>query len=241
MKKSLLMALFTVILSADYYMAKVELYQTHTVEAEVSGVVHKIALSKEFSYIKNGILIIGLDSSDEHITIKSLKNRIAILEDILRIKRENLKSKKSVTQISRYDINSETLSVLDTKSALNSLKMELKLKENTLQKKRFYLSNAYLGEIFVDEFEFVSPNEKLFDYYDFQKSRLDIFVGEDEANGIRDRKITIDGVESSEWRVEKVSSVKDSQRISTYRVRLVKDNKNPEEAKFGKVVKVDFK
>jgi hypothetical protein len=241
MKKLILSIIASGILTADHYMAQIEPYQTHSVEAEVSGVIHRVALQKEFSYVQKGTLIVGIESSDEQIAISSLKSRIAILEDILKLKRENLASKKRVRQISKYEINNETLSVLDTKSALESLKMELKLKQNIIDKKRFYLSDGYLGQIYVDEFEYVSPNEKIFDYYDFRKSRLDIFVGADEVQIIRDKTILINGAESEEWRVEKVSKVKDSQRISTYRVRLVKENRTPKDAQFGEVVKVEFK
>lgn len=241
MKKFLIFTLLAFSLKADYYMAQVEPYQTHSVEAEVSGVVHGISLSREFSYIDKRELVVRLDTSDEDIAISSLSQKVDAIREALQLRRENLKSKSSVRQISKYELNSETLSVLDTKQALISTEMELKQKKNIREKKLFYLQDGYLGQIYVDEFEFVSPGEKIFEYYDFSKSRLDIFVTADEVKGLKEKTIFINGEESNIWRVEKVSKVKDSNRISTYRVRLVTKNRDPKKAEFGEILKVEFK
>jgi hypothetical protein len=239
-KKIILTFALSLGLSADYYMAQIQPYQTHSVEAEIGGIVTKIALNKEFSYIDKTTRVVELDSTNEHISIDALSQRVDALKEALQLKRENLKSKANVRQISKYELNGETLSVIDTKQALLSTEMELKLQKSNLEKKRFYLTDGYLGEIFVDEFEFVSPGEKIFNYYDFSKSRLDLYVTEEDLIDIESKKVYIDGIES-DWNIEKVSSVKDSQKISTYLVRVVIDNRDPKKAKFGKVVKVEFK
>jgi len=222
-------------------MAQVEPYQTHTVEAEISGVVQKIALKKEFSYSTKTVLVVKLDTENDDIEIPALKKRVYTIKEALALKRENLKSKSRVRQISKYDLNSETLSVVDTKLSLISAEMELKIKQSNRSKKLFYISRGYIGKIYVDELEYVNFGERLFEYYDFSKSRLDIFVSGDEIEDIRNRIIFIDGLESKAWKIEKVSQVKDSKRISTYQVRLVQKNRVPKEAKFGQIHKVEFK
>jgi len=241
MKKIVIWIVLIFGLKADYYMAQIEPYQTHSVSTEVGGIVQKIALDREFSYIDNRILVVGLDTSDEDIAISYLSKKVDALKEALELSRNNLKSKANISQTSKYELNRETLSVLNSKQALISTEMELQLKKNRKDKKLFYLKDGYLGKIYVDEFEFVAPGQKLFDYYDFYKSRLDIFVTSDEVDNIRDKRIFINGEETKTWRVEKVSKVKDSKRISTYQVRLVKENREPKDSRFGEIVKVEFK
>ncbi len=238
---SLLVAMFlTSSLYSDHYMAQVIPYQIHSVEAEIGGVVQSIALSKEFSYIDKPIMIIKLDTTNEEIEISYLREKKNILTEALQLKNENLQSKSSIKQISKYELNQESILTLDTKNALTSTLMELKVRENNVEKKKFYLSGGYLGKIFVNEFEYVSPGKKLFEYFDFSKSRIDLFVVPEDIENINNKRIFIDGVQTAEWRVEKVSKVKDNERVSTYPVRLVRENKNQKQAQFGKIVKVEF-
>jgi hypothetical protein len=222
-------------------MAQVEPYQTHTVQSEIAGIVKKIALDKEFSYVTKGTKIVELDTEVEDISISQISKKIVSIKEALQLKRENLKNKSKIRQISKYDINRETLAVLDTKISLYSAEMELKLKKSNREKKIFYLSNGYLGKIYVDEFEFVGFGGKLFEYYDFSKSRIDIYVNIDEVENIREKKIFLDGVEAQDWYIEKVSKIKDAKRISTVLVRLVKNNPNPKTAEFKKIYKVEFR
>lgn len=241
MKKLLFILAITFSLHSDYYMAQIVPYQTHSVEAELSGIVHRTALKKEFSYINRRILVIKIDTTIEDIGISSLKDKVASIKESLSLKRENLKSKSRIRQISKYDLNKETLSVVDTKIMLISTEMDLKLKKYNRERKLFYLSKAYLGEIYVDEFEYVNAGEKLFEYYDFSKSRLDIFVSADDVQNILEKTVFINDKKSDSWKIEKISKTVDSKRVSTFKVRLTLNNRNPENAIFGKVLKVEFK
>lgn len=235
------MAVISLSLNADYYMAEVKPYQTHTVEAEVSGIVKNIALNQEFSFISKSSLIVEVDTENEDIQIQALTKKIDAIKEVLSLKRENLRSKSRVRQISKYELNSETLSVVDTKISLISTEMELKLQKVKREKKLFYLSKSYLGKIYVDEFEYVNFGERLFEYYDFFKSRLDLFVTADEVVDIRDKSIFLNGKKSKGWKIEKVSQIKDSRRVSTYQVRLIHKNRDPRKAKFGEIYKVEFR
>jgi len=241
MRKVLILLAVSLNLGADFYMAQEEPYQTHTVQSEISGIVKYIALDREFSYIGKSQFIVKLDTEIEDIGIKFLSKKEVSMKEALQLKRENLRNKSKVRQISKYDLNKETLSVLDTKMALFSTQMELALKKSNREKKIFYLSNGYLGKIFVDEFEFVGFGGTLFEYYDFSKSRLDIFVNVDEVKNIRTKRIFIDGIESKNWKIEKVSKIKDSKRVSTFLVRLIKINRNVKQAKFHKIYKIEFR
>jgi len=241
MRKILILLAVSLNLGADFYMAQEEPYQTHTVQSEIAGIVKSIALDNEFSYIGKSRFIVKLDTEIEDIAIKFLSKKEISMKEALQLKRENLRNKSKVRQISKYDLNRETLSVLDTKMALFSTQMELALKKSNREKKIFYLSNGYLGKIFVDEFEFVGFGGKIFEYFDFSKSRLDIFVSADEVQGIRGKQIFLNGEKTDNWKIEKVSKIKDTKRVSTFLVRLIKENKNPKNAEFHKIYKVEFR
>ncbi|EJF06834.1 hypothetical protein ThvES_00010820 [Thiovulum sp. ES] len=240
MKRVFLFALLTTFLSADYYMAQFQPYETITVKAELSGVVQRIADSKEFSYISKSSEVMKLDTVFEDIQIEALSNRVKNTEEALRLRRANLKSKKRVRSISQYEINNETIAVVETKSALEALKMELGVKKASKDKKSFYLRNKYLGEFFVREGDFVGIGTPLFTYHDFSKGILDIFIGADEVENLGEKRVIINGFENDEFKIQKISSVKDTKRISTYKVRLVKNIKNPKNVRFGEIYRVEF-
>jgi hypothetical protein len=239
-RKLLFLTILTLGLNADYYMAQFQPYRTVSVKAEISGVVERVALNRELSYIGKSAEVLKIDTVFEDIQIEALRKRISATEEALQLRRENLKSKKRVRSISQYEINNETLAVVETKSNLYALRMDFDSKRASREKKVFYLENSYLGQFYVEEGEFVPTGTPLFDYYDFSKGKLDIFVGAEEIEGIVEKKILINGEVRDDFRVEKVSSVKDSKRISTYRVRLVRDIEHPIHAKFGEIYRVEF-
>ena len=228
-------------LFADYYMGNIEPYQKHIVQSEVPGIVTFTDLKDEFSYIKKSKLIVKLDPTDENIVINNLEEKIKLLKKTISIRQDNLNSKSKIRQISKYELNGEKLALLNTKLSLTSAKLELALKKHLRQKKLFFLSDGYLGKIFVRNYQFVGPGGKVFEYYDFDKSKIEIYLPADEVANIQNKEIFINDKKSSEWKIEKISKVKDSQKISSYFVRLVKRNLKPVEAKFGNLVKIEFK
>ena len=236
----ILLSIFT-LLSGDYYMAQVEPYRIHSVASEVGGLVKKVALNREFSYLHKRTLIVALDTSNEDIAISYLSKKISNLKSILKLKKENRDSKAKVRYTSKYELNRETLSLLETKQNLLSTQMELALKRNLKEKKLFYFGNGYIGKIYVDEFEFVPPGKVLFDYYDISKSRLDVYLPADEVESIEEKEIYINDTLTTDWKIEKISKVKDNRRISTYQVRLVKENREPKKIRFGEILKVEFR
>jgi multidrug resistance efflux pump len=200
-----------------------------------------INLKREFSYIKKSRPIVKLDPKDENIAINNLGEKIKLLKKTIAIRQDNLNSKSKIRQISKYELNGEKLALLNTKLSLTSTKLELALKKHLLQKKLFFLSNGYLGKIFVTNYQFVGPGGKVFEYYDFDKSKIEVYIPADEVANIQNKDIYINGKKTSKWKIDKISKVKDSQKISSYFVKLVKKNRKPSDAKFGNLVRIEFK
>jgi hypothetical protein len=222
-------------------MAQVEPYRVHTFQSEVAGIVVKSAIEYEFSYISKRKEIVQLDTSSEDISIKYLKSRISKLNEIITTQKSNYSSKAKVRQISKYELNREKLGYLNSEVSLLNYKNELESKKLIKRKKRFYAEKCYLGRIYVDTNEFVGMGSKIFDCYDISKLKIEIFVDRDEVQNIQDKKVYINNKLSEDWKVEKVSKIQDTQHLSSYLVRLVKQNEVNESNLFGKVVKIEFK
>ncbi|NQY93275.1 MAG: HlyD family efflux transporter periplasmic adaptor subunit, partial [Campylobacteraceae bacterium] len=106
--------------------------------------------------------------------------------------------------------------------------------------KKFYANNIYLNEIFIEKNEYADAGELLYELYDFSKLKLIIFVKADEIKQLREKKLFVDNIQN-DFNIEKISQVRDTKRVSTYKVVLSKVNLNKNNIYFGQVVKVEFR
>jgi len=239
MKKIFLLTISAIVLNATQYFSKIEPYEKHTISSEVSGKVVFIDKSKEYSFIDTKSTILKLDTKDENILLDTLKSTLAFQKELVKIKQSNYKNKVKVKQLSIYNKNQEKLTWIEAKQTLQNIKRDIKTQENKIEKKEFFTSNSYLGEIFVSLYEYVDVGVKLYTIYDFSKSKLQVYIKPSELENLKQKKVYVDGV-LSDFRVEKISQVRDEKRISTYKVILSRINKT-KNLNFGKVVKVEFK
>ena len=226
-------------LNASEYYAKVEPYKTYTISSELSAKVEFVNKKKEYSLVKQKALVLKLDSTDEDIEFDSAKKSLVIQEEVLKIKQSNYKNKVKVRQLSIYDKNQEKLSYLDSKQIVEDLKKNIKVIQKQKQRKEFFVEDKYLKEIYVNKGEYVQIGQMLFELYDFSRSKLEVFVRPNDIEGLKQKSIYIND-KKSEYKIEKVSKVRDTQRVSTYKVILYKDNPS-RNIKFGEIVKVEFR
>ena len=225
---------------ADYYVAQIKPYQKYEIKSEYSGVVTKSMKSKEFSFIKDRELIVKVDSSDENIKLSTLIENLETVKDILEIKKRNLKSKERVKQLSSYDKNLERLSFLETKIELANTKESIRELKNIKNRKEFFVQNRYIDEVYVNEGEFVNSGDTIFTLYDISKEKIELFIKADDIEDIEKKRIYIDE-RKSKFRVEKISKVKDSKKLSTYKLYLVRENSDFRDKFWDKIVKVEFR
>ncbi len=238
-KNLILISLLTTILNATEYFSKIEPYESHTINSEVSGKVVFVDKSKEYSFIDSKSAILKLDTKDENIQLTTLKNSLAFQKESVKIKESNYKNKAKVKQLSIYNKNQEKLYFLEAKQTLENIKRDIKTQQNQIDKKQFFTSNKYLAEILVSLDEYVESGTKLYTLYDFSKSKLELFVKVNDLENLKEKNIFIDD-NLSDFKVEKISQVRDEKRVSTYKVILSSINKS-KNFNFGKVVKVEFR
>ncbi len=239
MKYVLFVVFSAIILNATEYFSKVEPYEKYNISSEVSAKVVFINKDIEYKYIQDKIAILKLDTNDEKIELDNLEKSLVFQKELVDIKEQNYKNKYKVKQLSIYDKNQEKLAWIESEKTLENLKKDIRVKKNTISKKEFYVKDKYVDELFVSQGEYVKAGTHLYTLYDFSKSKLEVFVRAKEINDLEDKEIFVND-KKSEYKIYKITSVRDTQRVSTYKVILAKKNQSTN-INFGKVVKVEFR
>ena len=241
MKKILTFALLSfTTLFAKEYMAQIKTYEMYEIKSQTSGIINIVNKNLESKYIKNKELLIKIDSKDEEIDLQKNRNSYEIQKEIVKIKEQNYKAKKRISQLSLYDKNNEKLSFLEAKKELSNLGQTVKKLENEISKKTFVIKNRYIDKIFVDKGEYVNIGDKLFNSYDITKLKISLFLSHDEIKNIDSKTLYIENKKSN-FKVDKIHKIKDENKISRYKVEFIKDNTQEENYFFDKVVKVELK
>jgi len=240
MKTIYILIFLSVALNASTYLAQIEPYENIKIKSEVSGTITFVDRLKEFSLIKKNTLLLTIDSKEESLSLRNMQDSLNIQNRILEIHKENYKKKSKVKHISDYEKSQEHLFVLNSKQTIANLRKSIKSLEYRKSKKIFNINNIYLNEIFIHKNEFVEQGDLLYELYDFSKSKLQVFIKASDINQIRNKKVFVNNIQD-DFKIEKVSKVRDTRKISTYKVILIKENLKTNNFSFGQVVSVEFK
>jgi len=240
MIKIYLVLVLSSLINASTYLAKIEPYSFYKIKTQVAGVVTFSNKQEEFSYIKEHTKIITLDTREEELSLQSLKKSWTIQNEILKIHQKNFKKKLKVKHISEYERSQEKLLLLNSKQLINNLEKSIGILEKNMVDKKFYVNNIYLNEIFVEKNEYANEGELLYELYDFRKLKVVIFVKADEIDQLREKKLYVDNIHN-DFKIEKISQIRDSKRVSTFKVVLSKVNLNNNNIYVGQVVRVEFR
>ena len=165
---------------------------------------------------------------------------LKIQKEILRIHEINFDNKQKITHLSSYEKSQEKLRVLNSTQIISDLNKSIGLLKNRISKKEFSTKDMYLNEIYVGKDEYVDIGDVLYELYDFSKLKLTLFMREKDLTFISKKTVFVNDTKS-DFTIDKISQVRDSKRLSTYKVILFKMNKNSITTNFGEVVKVEFK
>ena len=128
-------------------------------------------------------------------------------------------------------------SLVNLKTQKEDLTLKIKTLEDRIAKKNIKLVKGnYIYKIYPRAGDYLNPGAKLMDVYDISGARLVIYVSLDDLEGIKQKKIYLDGEESS-VKIDKIWQVADSVNISAYRVEILTDKPK----QFSKLVKIEFK
>ncbi len=259
----ILLVLLGEIFAGEYY-SKIEPIDSFYIKSSVSGKV--VDLKKEVEgKISKGTIIIHIDDKIDKIDLDSSKRKLALLKSNISLSKESVVYAKKSMKIdqSNYDriknlstyskiqkdaklltlINSKN-NYLKAKNSLQNLqtqKLDLELKIATLKdkidKKNIKIKKGlYIYKIYPNIGDFVNMGSPLVDVQDLSFAKLTIFVSSEDLKNIESKKIYLDN-KLSNYKIDKVWSVADTQNISSYRVEILIDKPD----RFSKLMKVEFK
>ena len=262
MKNIFIIIAFMGLLVASEHFAKIEPLETITLKAEASGEVIKSLKEKEGEVVSGTVVQIDdkLNRKDLQSTLESL----ALIEKMIKLNsrivgdlQKNMQKKRSLyervaplssSSVSQKDAlyaayvaaksqyNGTLEKILNLKNQKVSLQQKANFLKDTIEKKRVAVANRYLYKLNVDAGEFVTIGMPLATVMNLEKGKLTLYLAADELEGIKGKKIYIDGKESRA-KIKKIWSVADTQYISSYRVEI----EVPNVKEFSKLVKVEFK
>jgi multidrug resistance efflux pump len=260
----LLLIISPLIVFAKVHYAKVEPYETVTLKSAVSAQVTQAKVELEGTTIKNNI-IIKLDDKLNKIKLKSDRDALVLIKNMLKINRQNLKSLSlslqrqedyyhrisnissvSITQKDKafYSYINAKTQYLSTKEKIESLKKQkldliysIERLKDSISKKTIILKNRFLYKLLVHKGDFVNMSMPLAQIKDLSRAKLTLFLEDDELQDIKSKKIYIND-KPTNYKIDKIWSVADDKFISSYRAEIVipKPKYN-----FSKLLKVELR
>lgn len=234
--KILLSFLFIVsALVAQEFYAVVQPIKSYNVKSAASGQVKFVNTNREKQQIKNKY-IVQLDDALDRIDLKQSKNKLANIEEILKLQKETMNSYNSVKSKSKVEKDAQKITVLNTMSTISDLKVKVKTLEDRIAKKNVVGNNIYLSEVLVEVGDYVNPGTPLYTAYDLSSAKLEIYIPIAKANEYKNKTIYLDG-KATTLKIDKLANVADSKHISSYKAEIfLTDVKQ-----FSKLVKIEFK
>ncbi|AXX91661.1 hypothetical protein CPU12_04495 [Malaciobacter molluscorum LMG 25693] len=232
MKKSIIFLFTPFVLFAQVYMAKIEPYDEFTIYSQASGQIIKLDKSDETKTVSK--VLIKQDDLLERQKLKLYKTQLQDNKIKLKLMKENYSKFLKIRGKSKVDKDEKYYQILDLEININSLEMSIKELEDTIRKKTISVNNLYIKEFLVNKGDYVSTGTQLAKAYDTTKSKLIVYVSEDDYKDIKTKKVLINNKESIAT-IEKIDKTLDEKYVSAHKVTIVINNAN-----FGKVLSVEF-
>ena len=232
MKKYLLILITPLIVFAQTYMAKVEPYDTFTIYSQAAGQIVQLDKSDETKVVNK--TLIKLDTSLEKKELAIYNKQLALYNKKLKILENSYKKYVTIRGKSQSEKDDKLYVIIELQISIESLKLNIKTLEDTLKKKVITAKNLYIKEFNVNVGDYVSIGTQLASAYDISKSKLIVYVSDDDYEDIANKKVLING-KANIASIEKIDKTLDETFVSAHKVTLTLRDNN-----FGKILKVEF-
>ena len=261
-----LLSLFVLALSlnASVYYAKVEPYEAYSIKATVSGEVVSVFNEAE-GRVSGGGVLIEIDSAlnkkelkSSKAKLESLKRTVVLVEknirnskEVERIREESydrIKNLKTKSQVSKdaelVNLINASNQVLSLENSLENLKVSISdlefkvasLEDNIARKRVSIDKGFFIYKIHINRGNFVNAGTLLVDAYDISKGKLTIFLSREDVGDAKSKTIYING-KKSDFKIEKIWRVTDTQNISSYKAEII----IPAPKRFSELLRVELK
>jgi len=263
MKYILLLSLLSTALFAKVHYAKVEPLERTTIKASVSGIITNVNLSSEGKFADNST-IVQIDDAIDRVSLKTSQESLSLVEQTLSINEQVLRGIKETHQIkksyyervksiatstvtqkdnanSAYIASSNQVlatqeKIINLKKQILDLNYKIAMLKDTIGKKSISSKGRYIYKIMVRAGEFASPGMPLAIVDDLSKAKLVIYLNKDELKDIKNKKVYIDGAESSE-QISNIWKETDDKFISEYKAEIIIDPKY----QFSSLLKIELR
>jgi hypothetical protein len=222
-------------LFANEYFAKLEPIDTYSVKSAVSGKVI-FANKKIEGSLANNSTIIELDSTLNKVELEQSKNKLKLIDEMLKIEKNNYDRLTQVSSKSEFEKDTQKLKVINLEASKADMIIKIESLKDTIQNKKLVEKSNYIYNISVNEGDYVNAGALLYEAKDLSKGKLEIFVPITQISEIKTKEIYIDGIKS-DVKISKIYDVADSVNISAYKVELILNDVKT----FSKLVKIEFK
>lgn len=263
MKKILLWITLSLGLMASEYYSKAEPFRVYTLQSNVAGLVLKSDENLEGKKLSKEAFIIIDDDLDRKELYLLRQKKINLqsslklnekmeknLSVMIRKKNENYERIKDLPIKSSVEKDKEffdlsntqnqqlsTLEKLETiSSSLSDTQLRLEQLKRSIKDKHIRAENMILYKLYVKKGQVVAPGMNLAEIADISRAKLTVFLNSDELEGLKEKKIYLND-EETDYRVDKVWPLSDSEHISSYKTEILISS--PQQ--FSTLYKIEFK
>lgn len=249
-------------MGSEYY-SKAEPYRFYTLQASVSGLIVKADEEMEGKLLCNEAFIV-IDDEIDRKELKLLdekksnlqrslelnKKMATNLEMIISRKNENYERIKDLPIKSNIEKDKEffdlansqnqllsTLEKIETiVSQLSDTQLRLEQLRYSLKEKHLEAKGMVLYKLHAKKGQVVAPGMDLAEVADITKAKLTLFLNSDELDGVREKKIYLNG-KASTYTIDKIWPLSDEEHISSYKTEILIDAPK----QFSALYKIEFK
>ncbi|MDZ7819098.1 MAG: hypothetical protein U5K55_10980 [Aliarcobacter sp.] len=220
---------------ANEYYAKLEPLESYSIKSAVSGKV--IYSNSKIEGLKaNNSTIIEIDSQVNKIELEQSKNKLRLIDEMIKIEKNNYDRLNQVSSKSAFEKDTQKLKVINLESSRADMLIKIETLKDTIANKKLVEKSNYIFNIAVKDGDYVNAGTLLYEAKDLSKGKLEIFVPIAQIEEIKNKEIFLDGVKS-DIKISKIYDIADTTNISSYKVELILDNVKT----FSRLVKIEFK
>jgi hypothetical protein len=216
------------------YSAKVEPLHSYAIFAQASGSVTFADEDREGTLLGSRP-VIKIDDKMDRFTLNTQEKLYNNQKYIYDIQKKNYDKIKNMKTKSEFEKDAERVTLFNQANALLNILQQIEQLKDSITKKEIRQKGRYLKKLYVKKDSFVNPGVRVMDVEDLSGARVTLFVHKDEIDSLRNRRILVEGKESS-YKIDKIYKTTDSSYISAYRVELVA----PSPKRFGEIINITF-
>lgn len=222
-------------LFAIEYYAKIEPIESYIVKSAVSGKVLYVNEEIEGKKAHNST-IIQIDDYVNKVELTQTKNKLKILNEMLKLEDNNYSRLKRVSSKSAFEKDTQKIKVLNLKTQKSDLLTKIATLEDTVKNKKLFEKSHYIYNISVKEGDYVTPGTVLYESKDLSKGKVEIYIPLEDAKKVIKQDIYIND-KKTDLKINKIYEVADSKHISSYKTEII----IPKTDIFSRLIKIEFK